>query len=464
MGTLTVTAPGTFQDPVLKPLLDMYRQVVAQRYTPCPPSDLSRLLAAPPYHVSRKVDGELWFLISMTDGASLVAANGRVATGDAPVITAAAVPRGTVLAGELYVLKDGGRERVGDVRAGLASEPDSLAFAVFDVIQHGEMAWRESTYAARLDVLRDLVPSEGAVHAIPVTTVQADADVAGLYIDLVEKTGAEGIIVRCSDGRALKVKPEVTLDLAVLGYTTRDGAAGSEVRSLLIGVCAGDGVWVPLGTVGNMADGVDRGAMLALLQPLDVDSSYRRAASTGQLYRMVRPEVLVECRVLDVQVEDSRGRPIRQPELALRDGQVTGVGQAVAATLLNALVLRLRTDKGAPDEGASWRQIAPYVPEPASGSAAMPASEVVRRQVWTKTTKDKTDVRKLVVWKTNKDGIDPSYPAYVVHWTDYSAGRKAPLSREVRPAPTLEAAEALADAMVEDNIKKGWVSIIMFGD
>ena len=61
-----------------------------------------------------------------------------------------------------------------------------------------------------------------------------------------------------------------------------------------------------------------------------------------------------------------------------------------------------------------------------------------------------------MVWKTNKENVDPSYPAYVVHWTDYSAGRKSPLTREVRPASTGEAAEALADAMVADNVKKGW--------
>jgi len=89
-------------------------------------------------------------------------------------------------------------------------------------------------------------------------------------------------------------------------------------------------------------------------------------------------------------------------------------------------------------------------------AAGLSASEVVRRQVWTKAAKDKTDVRKLVLWKTNKDATDPTYPAYVVHWTDYSAGRKTPLTREVRPAPTLDAAQELADAMIAENIKKGW--------
>jgi hypothetical protein len=159
--------------------------------------------------------------------------------------------------------------------------------------------------------------------------------------------------------------------------------------------------------------------------------------------------------VLDVQVEDSRERPVRQPELERLDGTWTVRGQVRAATLINAIVIRLRDDKPDVREGARWAQIEPYVPVPAEGET-LETSQVIRRQVWTKTGKDKTDVRKLVVWKTNKDTVDPTYPAYVVHWTDYSAGRKTPLTREVRPAASEAAAEAAAEALIADNIKKGW--------
>lgn len=455
MTEFSVTPAGAFQDAVVKPLLDMYRQVVAQRYTPCPPSDLGRMLAAAPYYVSRKVDGELWFLMAESGEVVLVAANGRIATGQANVLRAD-LPDGTILAGELHVPNDGGRERVGDVRAAITNDPDSLAFAAFDVIRHDGRTWRDATYADRLQQLRSVAPTSGHVQAVPVTTVEATVDVQGLYSDLVESTGAEGIIVRCGDGRALKVKPEITLDAAVLGYTTRQGAYGPEVRSVLLGVSAADGSWVPLGTAGNMAEGVDRHELLSLLEPTEVDSAYRRAASTGQQYQMVTPSLVVECRVLDIQVEDSRGRSIRQPDLRLTGDRWSVAGQVPAATVLNAIVLRPRTDKGPPTEGATWRQIEPYVPAPVGPVRQALEPEIIRRQVWTKTAKDSTAVRKLVVWKTNQDVIDPLYPAYVVHWTDYSAGRKTPLSREVRPAPDAGAAEALADALVSENIKKGW--------
>lgn len=459
MTAFTVSARGTFDERELSALLDAYRQVVAQRYTPCAPTDIQRMIAAPPFHVSRKIDGELWYLVIDDGGSRLVAANGRVASGESDLLASAAatIPPGTVLAGELYVAKDGGRERVGDVRAALSDGGKGLAFGAFDVIRSGESTWRETTYSSRLEMLQALLPTTGVVHAIPVTTTESEADVVGLYQDAVEKAGAEGIVVRCSDGRALKVKPEITLDLVVLGYTSRDTADGSpEARSLLIGLAAGEGVFVPLGTVGNLADGVSRAELLERLRVLDVLSQYRRAASTGQLYQMIRPELIVECRVLDIQAADSKGRPIRQPELGLTDGEWSVTGQTPAPTLLNPLLLRLRDDKANVVDGARWAQIEPYAGEHGTTVTSGQASDIIRRQVWTKTTKDKTDVRKLVVWKTNKDTDDPSYPAYVVHWTDYSAGRKAPLAREVRPAPTAEAADALAEAMIADNIKKGW--------
>lgn len=456
MSPLQVTRAGTFSDSMLKPLLDMYRQVVAQRYTPCGPTDIERLLGAPPFHVSRKIDGELWFMSVRQGSCQLIAANGRTAEGDAPIVTTGVVPDGTVLAGELYVPQGDKRERVGDVPAALAAGGSDLAFAAFDVIEHAGTSWREMTYAARMEVLADVLALEGPVHRVPVTTVTSGVDVAGLYDDLVISTGAEGLVVRCADGRALKVKPELTLDVAVLGFTTRDGSAGKEVRSLLIGLHKADAGWVPLGTVGNLIEGIDRHHLLEALTPLEIPSGFRKAASSGQLYRMVQPELVLECRVLDIQTLDSKERAIRQPTLNQVDGRWVVTGQVPAGTLINPIVLRMRSDKPDAEDGARWQQIEPLVGHESSATTAAAEPVIIRRQVWTKSSKDKTDVRKLVVWKTNKEALDSSYPAYVVHWTDYSAGRKTPLTREVRPAVSEEAALELAEAMVTANIKKGW--------
>ena len=84
------------------------------------------------------------------------------------------------------------------------------------------------------------------------------------------------------------------------------------------------------------------------------------------------------------------------------------------------------------------------------------ASSLIRRQVWTNDVKGQIAVRKLVVWKTNKETVDPKYPAFVVHWTDYSPGRAKPLDRNVRPLADETSALAMANQFIEQNIKKGW--------
>jgi hypothetical protein len=47
-----------------------------------------------------------------------------------------------------------------------------------------------------------------------------------------------------------------------------------------------------------------------------------------------------------------------------------------------------------------------------------------------------------------------------VHWTDYSSTRKSPLDREVRLAPNEKEAVKIAEAMIAENIKKGWSEVV----
>ena len=463
MSDLTLLASGTYSDLEIKPVLDRYRQVVAQRYTPCPPSDLTRLLAAPPFYVSQKIDGELWFLVKGPQKVQLVAANGRVLTGNHEIFTLAkSLPSGAVLAGELNVSREEGRERVGDVRSALASSPENLNFCVFDILIFGEITWQDSSYVTRLELMQENLVTSGALRMIPVAITESEAEVHTKYQDFVEKSAAEGIVVRCSDGRALKVKPELTVDCAILGFTSRLNANGEEeARSLLLGLSVPETrSFIAVGTVGNMSDAVDRRELLELIKPSVRQSRYRQAASSGQLYQMVEPQIVVECTVMDIQVEDSKGRNIKRPLLTFENNEWRGLGTVAAGTLLNPIATRVRTDKSDVIEGSRIAQISDYLQDSGGETANLGASEILTRRVWTKEVKEKTDVRKLLIWKTNKEQSDDTYPAFVVHWTDYSAGRKSPLTREVRPASSLDAAQLLADGMMEANIKKGWTEVV----
>lgn len=437
-------------------VIGQYRELVAQRYTASSVEDLDRLLSAPPYFASKKIDGELWFISVESTGVKLVAANKRLAEGESAIHAAAkSLPVGTVLAGELHVPNKGGRERVGDVSASLAKGGADLAFAAFDIIAHPEFDWQDAPFAKRLETLRSLVTgSEGALSVVDVKEISNADGIRAFYAETVEKSSAEGLVVRCPDGRILKVKPSFDLDLAIIGYTIQNSGSGDEVRSVLLALVDGE-TFVPIGTSGNAVQGFDRVSLLKKLSALAVSSQYRHAASTGQLYQAVKPEVLIECRVLDVQPVDSQAKLIRRPALKFEDGGWTLGPSRPAVTLINAVMVRLREDKADVASGARFAQLPENLIPSNAASGELKPSEVIRRQVWTKEAKDKIDVRKLLVWKTNKES-DPRFPAYVVHWTDYSSTRKAPLAREVKLAVDQKDAEAIAEALIEENVKKGW--------
>lgn len=65
-------------------------------------------------------------------------------------------------------------------------------------------------------------------------------------------------------------------------------------------------------------------------------------------------------------------------------------------------------------------------------------------------------VQKFLVWKTNKETLDSRYPAYVMHYTNFSSQRKTPLEREVRISNSEEQIMALVKDFIAANVKSGW--------
>ena len=82
-------------------------------------------------------------------------------------------------------------------------------------------------------------------------------------------------------------------------------------------------------------------------------------------------------------------------------------------------------------------------------------SKLLERVVFTKQMKGNTMVRKLLLWKTNKDDR-PEFPAYVVYLTDFSPNRANPLEREIRVAQTEPAARKHYKKLSEEYFIGGW--------
>jgi hypothetical protein len=463
LGKAKIDPQGSFTNKELMNQIIAYRKIVATNYFLTNPSDIERKLGIP-LLVSTKVDGELWFLLHDTEW-KLVSPTGRTIYGAIDILDQAKnakLNEESIFAGELHVLSEG-RSRIADVTSLLASgskaDTSKLALGIFDVVASPEVSAIGTPYTTRYEAISKIALSPNLFPFQSIAT-RSSNEVTDLFDQNVLAKGEEGLVARADDGRSYKIKPTKDLDAAILGFTERRDADGSlMIRSLLLGVLKDDGSWIPLTTTGNVGENTFRKELRERLVASIKPSSYRRSSeSSGVMYQFVEPLIIAELKCMDLQLEDFQGKPIKHPRLSLDSDGWKVTGWTNSAAVHNSILVRLRDDKAVTPEDIGWNQITRLLPvADAVEDAKLGISKVINRRVWTKEGSGKVDVRKLVVWKTNKESAD--FSAFVVHWTDYSSTRKSPLDREVRLAPNEKEALKIADLMIEENVKKGWIEV-----
>ncbi len=445
----------------IQAMLTAYKRNVAGSYHSCPPDEILTTLPSGSCIVSEKIDGETWFLHADGERCVLLSPFGKRLE-DFPLTDEAMRTfdgwRG-VLAGELYAAVDSGRPRVFDLHAAMGSDGNAerLRFAAFDVLMDGETDMQRRPFAERLDRLQRIVDQSGErFHLAPMETTENPDEVAPCYERIVTVGDAEGIVVHASDGRIYKVKPEISIDTAVVGYAESD----SGVSELLLALVKPDGVFQLIGRVKTGWSRAESADLRERLTPLACASTYRKANDHGLLYRWVKPQLVVEVKCNDLIAANSKDESVRR--MALRYEEKAGwspLGPASSVSMINAVFRRVRDDKQAvrPDvRNEQVSDLVSIVDHATVDPTTLPASEVIRREVYTKKTPRGLAVRKLVTWKTNKYEADPAFPNYVVFFTDYAPGRKQPLKTDLRVAASEAIMHAFADDWLAANIKRGW--------
>jgi hypothetical protein len=453
-------ADAVLADIELADQLATYRRRVAGNYHPLPPDEIAKLPNGQMW-VSEKVDGGLWFLVSQGGETFLANPQGSVIAGDIPVISQAGkLSDGTIIAGELHAKVEGRRARVGDLAAamggGASAKTETIAFTAFDLVQEAGSA-ELGGYTDRLSKIQTLINPSENLSVIATEAPTTASEVKALFEARVASGEAEGLVVRLETGLIYKLKPEVKLKMAIVAYTVKADQP-EMVRSILLSLIKDDGSHQILGGCGNLGSEDDRKSLLTKLQALKAESTARYASDGGGLYTFVKPELVAAVTVTDLQSLLSDGSPANGMLVQYSKGGWSSFGMHPAPKLIHPVMTGVVSGAKADQGTAGYDQVADYLPPAKKDqvSGKLPESTVIRRDVWTKTAKGATAVRKLLVWKTNKEQADPSYPAYVVHWTDYSAGRATPLDRDIRLAPDEKSALSIAEELISENIKKGW--------
>lgn len=440
-----------------------YKRQTASRYLPVGEGEItSKIMEAECYGVSTKYDGH-FYLLSFDGKKATLTNHGGTVIDDLPLLTeASALLKGkckdVVLAGELYLHKEGGRTRSFDMTAALDDTSAAIYFAAFDLLSlDGEDLSMD--IKALDEKLNALLSSGKSIHPVKNSFAESRKDIAALYKEIVEDGGQEGIVVRSQNGPTYKIKPLITLDAVILGFAEGQGSRAGMLKEVLVGLCVTKDEYILLTKVGNGYSEDERIKLLKELEKKKVDSGYIEVSGSNVAFTMVAPNQVIEFSCLDVFGENSKGA-ISKMCLSYKDGTYTAMGKQPMASVISPVYVKMRTDKKPDTHDSGLSQITKIISldKNAAGKVDLKKSEIIFREVYVKTTKGAKMVRKFMFWKTNKE-VTGEFPAYVYHYTDFSSGRSEMLKKEIKVSDSKKQIEEIFAAEVLKNVKKGWEKV-----
>ena len=440
-----------------------YKCAVAAKYRPLKPEEIS-LIPSGKIFVSKKIDGELWLAHINKNGATLFAKGGRfIKEGIIIESLKACLPNNVenlIVAGELFFQKDF-RERVGDVSKAI-SEKDfkNLSFAIFDLIKI-EGKSLPLNYEKRLEELQSIFKQKNNLKVIETKEISDKNNLKDFYEKSVKIENAEGIIIRTGSEITYKVKPSISIDALVVGFTNKVNEP-EKVRSVLLGLKRDDNSIQLIGACGNLSGSLKE-ELYRKLEDIECGSKFRHSSSDGNLYRFVKPQIVLEVKCTDIQGEDSNDNSIRRMVLEFKNNIWEPLALTDCVSLIHPVILRERLDKNTDVTDVRISQIESFLDskkiKEKIKQIELPKSKIYDRKVWTKDGKNGISIRKIITLKTSKSEIWDGWPEWIVFYSDFSSGRKSPLERKLKTARSLDEANTVAKKLIESNIKKGWIPL-----
>ena len=441
-----------------------YKKNIAGKFVLVEGAKLKQRIDGEHFYVTRKIDGHLQVLFYSEGQALMLNANGKEKANGLKCINLfsealkQAGVKQAVIAAELYMHRQDGRPRCGDVTTALADieKRNEIRLAPFDIVELDGKEWNDAHYDETHQRLCDIFQNEN-VRPVDMCKVDSTDEVKAIYEEWVEGEGAEGLVVHTDSNIVWKVKPRHTIDAAVIGYTMGDRG----VRDLMMAVRREDGLFqmFALGSTGLSDE--DRASVAQRLSELHVESQYVLSDSRGIAYQMVRPQLVFEISVLEL-VARGNDDKIRMNPLLCYDENLGWLleGTTPGVSVLGITFNQERTDKLANTVDIRLSQLTDLCPfeEPETGSGKLAESELLERHVYKKVSGEKVMLHKFMLWKTNKEQSG-RYPAYIIYHTDYSSARKEMIKRDMMYSSDEQQIRELLANEIAANVKKGWEEI-----
>ena len=442
-----------------------YKKNIAGKFMLVEGAKIKSRVAGNEFCVTRKIDGHMQVLFYKDGEGVLLNSGGTDKAGKLHCLEVAveclkkAGVKEAIVPTELYMPREEGRPRFGDVPTALAdpAKRDQLCLAVFDLVSLDGQSYYDIPFKETYKAISDIFNTKEVCPVQMMLAASLD-EVEVIYNDWVECDGAEGIVVHADNNFIYKVKPRHSIDAAVVGYTI----GNQGVRDLMMAVRREDGAFQIFAEGSNGLSEEDRLRLADRLKALDVESQYVLTDSRGIAYQMVRPEIVWEVSVIDFIARGNDDKVKMNPLVRFEDGQWLFDGMTAGVSAYGISLIRERDDKTPSVSDVRVSQITDICSFEevvrARKNGPMEASTILDRRVYRKLSGDKVMLHKFLIWKTNKESTG-RYPAYIFYHTDYSSGRKEILKRDMAYAPTEMGIRAIFEAEILENVKKGWEAV-----
>lgn len=441
----------------IKQTLRSYKSNQASKYIPVRGDEiLTKVFECEKYNISTKYDGHLCFIVKEKNEIQLLNFNGNsFERKDLTEELNTLLNNNGILVGEIFSYKENERRRSFDLVKDLNNKDSSIKIAVFDVINYDGNSFEKSSWEEKKKLIEKLFSKGENVFPVKELEVTSRKDIQSEFQERVNNENQEGLVVRGFNGPIFKIKPKLTFDFVVLGYSLGYSDNFTLLKELLFGVLTNKDEYLIVGKLGGGFTNNQRSSFVEDLKNLKVESNLIEPSGSKIPFTFIKPALVVEVESVDI-INSASNQIIKKPVIKFEENKFSKTGNKPSVSLISPVFKGFRDDKKIDFDQVGLVQIKRIIElnDEIIEAPNKSKTKVLKKEVYVKEIRGTKMVKKFFIWETNSSTKD--YPKFVFYKIDYSPSRGDKLQRDIKVSDDRSQIEKIYSNQIESDIKKGW--------
>jgi len=441
----------------IKQILKSYKSNQASKYIPVRGDEiLTKVFECEKYNISTKYDGHLCFIVKDEKGIYLLNFNGKPFERENLIKELdTLLDKEGILVGEIFNYKEKERTRSFDLVKNLKNKDSSIKIVVFDVINYDGNSFEKSLWVEKKELIDKLFSKGENVFSLNEIEVNSRRDIQSEFEERVNNHNQEGLVVKGFNGPIFKIKPKLTFDFVVLGYSLGYSDNFSLLKELLFGIMIENDEFLIVGKVGGGFTIDQRTSLLDNLKNIKVESNLIEPSGSRTPFTFIKPELVIEIESVDI-INYTSDQIIKKSVVSFDKNKYTKAKNKPSVSLISPVFKGFRDDKKVEIDQVGLVQITRIIElkNEIVETSNKHNSKIIKKEIYSKEIKDLKMVKKYFIWGTNSSSDD--YPKFVFYKIDYSPSRGDKLRREIKVSNSQTQIKKIFSDQIKTDIKKGW--------